>query len=121
MVKIHLKRILLFILWALLSGVILASSLRIYYLFDSKMIAVKQAIAQDKGVLDSFGSVNDEGINVFHILETVDASRVFTRVEYTASVTGSKKGGRVKVLLKKSNADGAPLGNPKVFELRVRE
>ncbi|WP_146171609.1 hypothetical protein [Luteibacter sp. OK325] len=116
-----MKRILRFMLWALLSGVIVASSLKIYYLFDPKMIAVKQAIVGDKGVLDAFGIVNDEDIKVFHILETVDASRAFTRVEYTASLTGSKKGGRVKVLLKKSSTDGAQLGNPTVFELRLRD
>jgi len=98
-----------------------ASSLKIYYLFDPKMIAVQQAIVGDKGVLDAFGIVNDEDINVFNILETVEASGAFTRVEYTASVTGSKNGGRVKVLLKKSSTDGAQLGNPEVFELRVRD
>jgi hypothetical protein len=102
-------------------GLILAVLLKVIYLFDPKMMAVKKAIVEDKGVLASLGKVEEGHINVYDILETGDSSRLLTRIEYTASVTGSQRGGRVKVLLKKSNTDGSILGLPRVVELRAHK
>lgn len=109
-----------FIALCFISGLLSATLMQAKFARDRAVLAARKAIAESDEVRASVGTVVLDDVKVFAFTQTISEDRMTWPTYYSMSVSGSRHGAIIRILVKKGRNDEV-VGAPEIVSIEIRD